>query len=290
MKRQFVIVLLATAALNATLAVTNVRAADAWADMVVSYVPGSIPDAGYTDPASALGKPTLLSIDPFGFMNGVVTPLSPSFGYGETVSIGAGGSLTLRFADPVTNDPNNPFGVDLLVFGNAFIKGDFFGSAPNFPFKPEGLSDDVVGEGGAIEVSADGVAFFPVTGAADGRFPTNAYADIATAFTTTPGLVEANFTRPVDPAFNPIGKTFAQIVAGYGGSGGGLGVDIGPTGLSSISYVRITNPLGATTTPEIDALADVASIPEPAAGTMFFFGALILLGKFSRSVNVKTET
>lgn len=280
--------LLAIAALGGFGAGARALGADPWADFV-TYVPGSNPDAGYTDPNAALGKPTLFSIDPFGFMNGVVTPLSPAFGYGETVSIGVGGSLTLQFAEPVTDDPNNAFGVDLLVFGNAFISGDFFGGPPTFAFKPEGLAAAIQGEGGMIEVSADGLDFRPVAGAADGGFPTNAYADIGTAFTTTPGAIEADFTRPVDPQFSPIGKNFAQIVAGYNGSGGGLGVDIGPTGLAAISYVRITNPAGSAVTPEIDAVADVASVPEPAGCALLAIGALILLGKTARGGNVREE-
>lgn len=279
--------LLMAAGFGAALLGTRAQGADPWADFV-TYVPGTNPDSGYTDPNAAIGKPTLISVDPFGFMDGVVTPLSSSFGFGETVSIGAGGSLTLQFAEPVTNDPNNPFGIDLLVFGNAFITGDFFGGPPTFPFKPEGLASGVAGEGGLIEVSADGNAYVSIVGAAaDGLFPTNAYADIGTPFTSTPGLVEADFTRPVDPAFNPAGKTFAQIVAGYNGSGGGGGVDIGAVGLSSISYVRITNPLGSTMTPEIDAVADVAPVPEPGASVLVLSAALILLGKTSRRCTVR---
>lgn len=258
------------------------QAADPWADMVVSYNPGTGAPAAYTDPAAALGKPTLFT-DPTGPFGGVVTPFNSSFGVGETVSLGAGGSLVVKFDEPVTDDPRNPFGIDLIIFGNAFLIADFSG--------PEPIALDVAGEGGQIAVSADGVNFFDVAGEADGKFPTNAYIDVDGPFTATPGAIEADFTRPVDPAFNVAGKTLAQLIAGYAGSGGGAGIDIGPTGLSSISYVRITNPVGAAFTPEIDAFADVtASIPEPAAQQMFLLAALILLGKSVRPGNVKAAT
>lgn len=258
------------------------RAADPWADLIVSYDGGVNPDAGFTDAAAALGKPTLFT-DPLGMYGGVVTPLNPSFGLGETVSLGRGGSLVVQFDEPVTDDPRNPFGIDLLVFGNAFIAADFNG--------PEPITEGVVGEGGQVAVSADGVTFFDVTGEADGTFPTNAYSDVEGPFTTTPGAIEADFTRPVDPALNVAGKTLAQLLAAYAGSGGGAGFDIGPTGLTSISYVRITNPVGAAFTPEIDALADVAaSIPEPAAQQMFLLAAIILLGKSVRTGNVNAAT
>jgi hypothetical protein len=87
--------------------------------------------------------------------------------------------------------------------------------------------------------------------------------------------VLSDFTSPVDPAFNPIGKTYADIMAGYHGSGGGLGVDIAAAGLSSISYVRITNPANAAGVPEIDAFADVAAVPEPAAGKLAGDGRVV---------------
>ena len=41
-------------------------------------------------------------------------------------------------------------------------------------------------------------------------------------------------------------------------------------------------------TPEIDAVVDVASVPEPAVWDLFVIAALILLGKSSFAVNVKT--
>lgn len=249
-------------------------AADPWADAVVSYDPGTNPDAGYTTAASALGAPTRFTnpTDPYG---GVVTPLSAPWGTDETVSIGAGGQLTVRFDEPVTNHAANPFGIDLIIFGNSFFTGSFFGGPPDFAYNPSGIVGAVIGEGGDIEVSSDGNVFVPVTGAADGLYPTNGYADVSGPFTTTPGAVKARFTQPVDPAFNPVGKTFAEVIAGYDGAGGGLGIDIGAAGLSSISYVRITNPAGATDTPDIDAFADVAPIPEPSAGAIFLIGAAL---------------
>ena len=36
----------------------------------------------------------------------------------EVISIGAGGSLTLRFDSPIANSPSNRFGIDFIIFGN----------------------------------------------------------------------------------------------------------------------------------------------------------------------------
>jgi hypothetical protein len=257
----------------AALAASATWAADPWADAVVSYVQGDgvgndfVTGDPFNDPLVALGEPTrVTSPDSF---PGAVTLVNSPFRSTEIVSIGRGGSLVVRFDEPVVDHPANPFGIDLLVFGNAFFTGNFFAD-------PNATATSITSEGGLVEVSADGVNFFAVPGDADGLFPTNAYADIADPLVSTPGSVLSDFTRPVDPAFNPNGRTYADIVAGYNGSGGGLGVDIAAAGLSSISYVRITNPASAAGVPEIDAFADVAAVPEPAAGMTILSAAVLI--------------
>ena len=226
---------------------------DPWADQVINYTPGAnpSPDPGYTNAEVALGSPTVLS---GGFL---VTPFSSAFQAEEIVSLGAGGELTVRFDEPVTDDPQNPFGIDLLVFGNAFLR------TSDFNFDENTTATGIAGEGGEIWVSQDGLEFFPVAGVdADSFFPTNAYADTSDFF-AGPMQIPADFTKPVDPNFNPVGLGAAATIAGYDGSGGGAGVDIGTLGLDWIRYVRITNPIGSLVTPEIDAFADVTPIPEP---------------------------
>jgi hypothetical protein len=69
-----------------------------------------------------------------------------------------------------------------------------------------------------------------------------------------------DFTRPVDPALtmsSMLGRDLAGLRDVYRGSGGGAGVDIASSGLAFISYVRISNPPGATENIEIDAVAAV---------------------------------
>jgi hypothetical protein len=246
---------LASHALTAT-------AADPWADHVVSYVQGTgvgndfVTGNPVNNPLTALGEPTRFTSDPANF-GGPTTPFSSAYRDDEIVSIGAGGSLTLQFDEPVVDHPLNPFGVDLLVFGNAFYSIDFGTSLAT------GAVDD---DGGLIEVSANGVDFFPVTGSADGAFPTVGYLDVTEPFPSVDGAVLSDFTKPVNPAaLNSVaGMSTSQIIAAYDGSGGGLGVDISSTGLASISYIRFSNPLGSLKTPEIDAVADVRAVPEPA--------------------------
>ena len=213
--------------------------------------------AGFNDPTASLGEPTRFTSpsSPFG---GQVTPFNSPFGADELVSIGEGGSLTLRFDEPVKDEPGNPFGIDLLVFGNSFLL------LSSFPADETTTATGTTSEGGVISVSADGITYVEVPGVdADGVFPTLGYDDTSVPFPSS-GTAPTLFTRPVDPSANLVGLTTSEIVALYDRSGGGAGIDLAVTGLSEISYVRITNPDGSGVTPEIDAVADVRSVPEPA--------------------------
>lgn len=227
-----------------------------WASQVVSYGAGQGVQPGYDVPGSALGEPTRFT--GVGSFPGAVTPFNPAFLGSEIVSIGTGGHLVLKFDTPVADDPLNPFGVDFLVFGNTgYIDSAF----------PAGVVGGVFGAGnGVIEVSADGVQWVTVgASAADRPFPTMGYLDLSDPYSTVPGSVLSDFTRPVDPGLDPGGMSFAHLVSAYDGSGGGTGVDLWLLGLPSISYVRVSNSaLGVTV--EIDALADVAPVPGPGAG------------------------
>ena len=241
--------------------------ADPFADAVVSYVPGVGVSPSFADPAAALGSPTRFTAPDSNF-GGAVTPFQAPFGAGELVTVGEGGQLTVRFDEPVTDDPSNPFGIDLLVFGNAFYGIDFANGT---------ATGDVFGEGGRIEVSANGVNFVAVPAvAADGAFPTLGYRDVDEPFPSEAGTVLTDFTRPVDPSFDPTALTTAQIAAAYAGSGGGAGVDIGSVGLTSVSFVRITNdnPAGSGITPEIDGFA---AVPEPASAVLLSFLGMSLI-------------
>jgi hypothetical protein len=223
---------------------------DPYADVVVSYVLGSAPAPGFTNPATALGQPERLTGKPL--FPGAVTPFQGAFLSSEIVSIGAGGSLVLKFSSPVTDDAANPFGIDLLVFGNSFFLDSSF---------PSAVVGGINAEGGTIEVSADGSTWHLITGSqADGLFPTCGYADVS-AYAEAPGRLLTDFTKPVDPDVameDLLGLSYEQVMSLYDGSGGGAGVDIASVGLESISFVRLANPVGAPFSVEIDALSDVA--------------------------------
>jgi len=96
-----------------------------YADAVVSYTPGAVGNPNFTNATAALGEPS--RVNPFGEST---DPFNPPYGTNQIVSLGAGGSLTLRLSTPIANDPSHPFGVDFILFGNSgFIitNGDFSG-------------------------------------------------------------------------------------------------------------------------------------------------------------------
>lgn len=224
-----------------------------FASGVVGYTPGTGVFAGYDDPAAALGSPTRFTA-PESEFGGAVTPFNSSFGAGECVTIGEGGSLTLGFDQLITDDAANPYGVDLLIFGNSFLGIDFgTGRA----------TGQVFSEGGVVELSADGFDWRVVPGAqADGLFPTLGYRDVTEPFPASPGSVLTDFRIPVDPSLSFAGLTTSELAQAYAGSGGGLGIDIASVGLSEVRFVRISNPFGSGLTPEIDA---VSIVPAPGA-------------------------
>lgn len=246
------------------------RAAAPYGLSVVAYTPGAGATPGYTNPASALGEPSRFSADPK--YPGAVTPFNSPFLPEQVVSIGAGGSLTLAFEEPVLDDPMNPFGIDLLVFGNSF----FFD-----PITFEPIARAISADGGTVEVSADGQAWFLVPGAqADGLFPTLGYVDVTDPYSSPAGAVPTDFTRPVDPGFAWLGADLATLVAGYDGSGGGAGIDLASVGLASASFVRLGLPAGATGNIEIDAVSDVSPVPAP--GALAAVGVLALASRRRR--------
>lgn len=229
-----------------------------FAASVVSYAPGANPAAGFTNPASALGEPTRFTGGPF--FPQAVTPFQPAFMASELVSVGAGGELVVAFDHDVGDDPRNPFGIDLIVFGNSF-----FGDAAY----PQGMPSGLFAEGGEIALSADGTTWVTVTGvAADGFAPTMGWLD-ASPYDTVPGMQPTDFTRPIDPsvtAASMIGQEWPAVRAMYGGSGGGAGIDLAPLGLASIRYVRVRVPAGAMQSAELDGFSDVA--PEGTPGDL----------------------
>ncbi|MDX2116020.1 MAG: hypothetical protein SFZ24_10455 [Planctomycetota bacterium] len=103
----------AIAAGAAVLVFSGARAGD-FADGVVAYAPAPgqfVNNAQFNQPSRALGPP--------GVAGGTLAPDNS-----KAVTLGGfGGSIVLRFSEPVLDDPCNPFGLDAVVYGNGFYVG-----------------------------------------------------------------------------------------------------------------------------------------------------------------------
>lgn len=233
--------------------------AAAYVDQVVSYTPGA-GVGGYTTPESALGKP----IDDTGF--GLLTPFNPHFSTGELARIGSGGELTLRLSNEVIVGA----GVDIGVYTNVFLLNNQGGTGATDPAGSFG------GDSVAIHVSADGSNWVTVdTSTIAFNLPHTYYLN-PEALTSSSRDVpanpnEADFGKPFEAVLADFdGLTFDQIATLLDGSAGGTWLDLSPTGLSSVSYIRFDQP-GDTF--ELDAVAIAnnkvgAPVPEPATGLL----------------------
>jgi len=273
--------------LSLTIACTGTVSAgaqdDPWADSVVSYS-ATDPVSGFTAPQAALGPPTGL---------GPGVPVNDVNGAKTVVSLGVPttsnrGHITLKFDTPVTDDPANPFGLDCIVYSNAF----WVGGDPQKRFQEPAL----------IEISDDGVTWYlipgsrgiqretgqlPILSEPDGDTNLGAGQELLLAGTITnpntldigmdPDTVEFNwgyadmtatlavfldnYVRPDDPM--SVGMTPR--------SGGGDAFDIAwavdasgnPATLTQFRFIRITPFVErqlavGTASPEIMAVADVA--------------------------------
>jgi hypothetical protein len=267
MKRYTALALVAAFALASSLTTSTLRAAS-YADSVLNYTTGTGFAAGYTNSATALGSPGLTN--DFGDN----LPFNPAFSTNDLVSIGVGGSLTLGFSTTVQNRPANPFGIDLVIFGNdGFVDNDF----PNGLTTAAGdLFSNAFGTPGTskVFVSADNISYYELLP------PLWASARVDTLFPTD---AAGTFGLPVNPALAQasFGSTsLAGIRSLYAGSGGGTGFDLAwavdtngdPVALAEISYVRI-DVLASKV--EIDAV--VAAVPEPSTWVLGFAGVAGLL-------------
>ncbi|MBX3393816.1 MAG: PEP-CTERM sorting domain-containing protein [Phycisphaerae bacterium] len=262
------------ATLTIALIAPGVVSASPWATSWQSYDPGSTPVFGYTNPDTALGMPERFTGENEfgGAFASAVTMFNSAFGTDEVVSIGEGGHLTLELGTPATNNPSNPYGVDLIIFGNAgFTDSDYPNGTIGSPASLYGFGF------GRIELSADGVNFFELPGLrADTLFPTQGYQDVD-PLSSNPGSIETDFFKPVNPALTLSdfdGLSYAQALALYDGSGGGTPIDIGLVGLSMVTHVRILvdddfNP-GTFRSAEIDA---ITVVPEPASAACLLAAA-----------------
>ncbi len=251
----------------------------------------------YNQASNVLGHPTMgifTSSSTYGDSGSTINPAYPAWSGGRLLSLvgdddeGTPGFVTIKFDHDVLDDPNNPFGIDFLVFGNAFGVRN---SKENVQLTTDPLTVSFTGKGSyenaLVEVSQDGETWYPYEKGpyADSFMPTLGYLYDPAAPDT--GLFNGNLywgraaraTRPVNPAcsFSSFsGLNLAQVCQRYDGSAGGTGFDLAElplpengNGVKWIRYVRIScveesNDEGdfGYNVPEIDAVADVAPVSD----------------------------
>jgi hypothetical protein len=245
-----------------------------FATEVTAYNAGTGAAAGYTNLTAVLGEPSRITPGQFG---GPVDPFAPAYTRDQLLGLGSGGSLTVRFASPIADDPVNPFGLDFTIFGAAgFMVTNAFDA--NFNYIGTPATDGLLFNGNSgstrVSVSSDGVSFFTLD---PGRAPTVDH------YFPTDG--SGRFEQPLDPALTPssfAGLSLDQVRIRYGGAAGGASYDVAwaqtaggqPANLSSIQYVRIDVVSGRA---EIDGLAAVGAVPEPATWALFGVGLSAML-------------
>ncbi len=260
-----------------------------FATSVVSAT-GFTAGASYSDPTALLGSPSTRFGGPGTTYLERTKLVEGQYGTDAAgdpliTRIGATQSVTVTFDHDIVDDPANPYGIDFIVFGNSFFVGNGFAD-DSTNLNTFGLTGDVFGVGEQVSVSPDDINWYTYTNPlANTLFPTNAYQWDRTSASWTDNLLD--FTKPVNPSLTAAsfaGKSAADAIDMYGGSAGGAGFDLAPSGFSSIRYIRVTGIAGSPAG-VIDGFADVAPIhptPEPATFAALGLGALAFVRRRRR--------
>ncbi len=257
-------------------------------------------DIPFNNPDAALGRPTVDTTgDDFPIpmdINVPVVPVNPPFRAHELVYLGEKGTITLGFSHPVSDDTENPYGIDFIVFGNS---AQSIGQNQQYTNgNPQSVTVSSTGgiEPGIVSVSQDGQTWYsfandPNFMKSDPNFiildPNSQNGPFCDGFAPTLGRVydpcyanteigtwnlwwaeSTNPTLPLNPGLSYKsfdGMSVARIAQTYGDSAGGTGYDLSRldlpvepnTGLKWFQYIRIDDAKGGGTA-EIDAVADVS--------------------------------
>lgn len=206
-----------------------------------------------------------------------LVPVYNAFSTGMLATVKSGGYLILSFDHPVEDEALNPYGIDFIVFGNAFM--DMPGNQEwtnGHPSLVE-VTAAVFSEPALVSVSQDGTNWFSFTnGPYADDFPPTLGRQLDT---DTPeaslGAWNGWWGAPTDPTFplppdltatNLAGLTVEEIARLYGASAGGTGFDVSGLNLATnaagnkwFRYVKV-EPRPGEGDPEVDAISDVAPV------------------------------
>jgi len=223
------------------------------------------PASPYNDPTAILNRPTLRFYDPFdGNVTDRVTVIDPPFNVtpagGKVITeIKTAGQITVNMGRKVYDNPNNPYGMDFIVYGNSFFSasgaGGFVSDATDLNTTTLGSSPG--GHPTIVSISQDGTNWY--------TYPTvtSLFADEACRWDDANASwtsEEMNPTKPLNPYINT-NNFGGQSVAGgldqFIGASGGTGYALKASGFPWIQYVRIQAETNANQYTVIDAIAAV---------------------------------
>lgn len=207
------------------------------------------PTSPYNDPTAVLNRPTLNFVDAVDFYPTLVTDrvslIDPPFNVtpdnrNVITEISSNGQMTVKLGRKVYHNPNNPYGTDLIVYGNSF-------------FIPSGLSElvsdatdlntaqkssGIYGHSAIVSVSEDDTNWYPFA-RTPLLFPDNAYRwdDTNASWTDE----EMNPTKPLNPLIytNTVSQSVANGLDQLIGASGGTGYNLAASGLPWIQFVRV---------------------------------------------------
>ena len=219
------------------------------------------PASPYNNPTAVLGRPTLQFKNTFGSaktdrVSIVDDPYNVALNGSDVITeIKSGGQITVQLGRKVYDDPNNPYGIDLIVYGNSFFSA--FGTSGTVSDQTDlnvaTLSTGIYGHSTTVSVSQDGINWFTYSNTPV-LFPDNAYRWDDTNASWT--WEQMNPTKPLNPIIytNNFGaQSVANGLDQFIEAAGGTGYDLKGSGLPWIQYVQIQP--GAGTYTVIDAIA-----------------------------------
>jgi hypothetical protein len=249
---------------------------------------GPFGNSPYGDTNAVLGAASTRFYDPFGgFGGGVTNPrvklVEAAFNIAADTNglmtpnlittLNGGSHIIARFDQPVRDDPAKPYGVDFLVFGNAFYSANVLvnestdmntalltGGPFSEPIKVS-VSPGYTGRAGENPDDPNTWLWYRYdTGPyGDSDFPTHAYKWNRTTTNWTEEVMD--FTKPVNPSLKELlaggGMSVADAIDLYVGSGGGTGFDLQASGFPWIQYVKVEGIDPDFSGGEIDAFSIV---------------------------------
>jgi hypothetical protein len=219
---------------------------------------GLDPRSLYDDPTAVLGRPTVQFLD--GAATNRVSIVDPPYnvapdGSNVLAVVDSGGQITVQLGRKIYHSPNNPYGVDFIVYGNPMFEVSGNVSDATDLNATTLLDDGVYGHPTVVAVSQDGIHWY-TNNPVPALFPQNAYRWDDTNDSWT--FEQMNPTKPLNPVVYTndfTGEPVAGVLDQYAGAAGGTGYSLQGSGWSWIQYVQVRPPAGAYTV--IDAIAAV---------------------------------